>query len=243
MPEPAGVDTPESAWLAWAGFAGIPSLALDPDRRVVVVAPHPDDETLALGGLLYGHGNCVLVAVTEGEGSHPDSVAHRPTDLARLRANERSEALRRLRRESMPIRVLHQPDGGIDEGELVAELEAVARPGDVVLATWQGDGHPDHEAVGRAAAAAAAATGATLWEYPVWTWAWAHPADPRVPWARARALRLGEAASAAKARAISAYRSQISPLGPDVGDRTVLSAQMLAHFDRDREIVFIGESE
>jgi hypothetical protein len=47
-------------------------------------------------------------------------------------------------------------------GALLSEL----RPGAWCAATWRGDGHPDHEAVGRAAAVAAQRAGAKLLEYP-----------------------------------------------------------------------------
>jgi hypothetical protein len=60
-------------------------------------------------------------------------------------------------------------------------------PGDLCLATWRGDGHPDHEAVGRAAARAARFVGATLWEFPVWAWHWARPGAIEVPWHRSMA--------------------------------------------------------
>jgi LmbE family N-acetylglucosaminyl deacetylase len=63
---------------------------------------------------------------------------------------------------------LGQPDGGIDEDALAAALEPLLGPGRWCLATWRADGHPDHEAVGRAAARACTATGARLLEYPVW---------------------------------------------------------------------------
>ena len=44
-------------------------------------------------------------------------------------------------------------------------------------ATWRGDGHPDHDAVGRAAATACDAVGCRLLEYPVWMWHWARPGE------------------------------------------------------------------
>jgi LmbE family N-acetylglucosaminyl deacetylase len=56
--------------------------------------------------------------------------------------------------------------------------------GTVIVSTWTEDGHPDHEAVGRAAAAAARRTEAQHWQFPLWFWHWASPDD-----ARARTLR------------------------------------------------------
>ena len=59
------------------------------------------------------------------------------------------------------------PDGQLADHEdrlaelLVGILDAAA-PGTWCAATWRGDGHPDHEAVGRAAADACERTGAAL---------------------------------------------------------------------------------
>jgi hypothetical protein len=46
-----------------------------------------------------------------------------------------------------------------------------------------GDGHPDHESVGRAAPCHRTYRAALL-EYPIWMWHWADPDDDAVPWQR-----------------------------------------------------------
>src|SRR5690606_16204888 len=50
-----------------------------PARRITVIAPHPDDESLGCGGLiaaLAADGRAVqVVFVTDGAGSHPNSAA------------------------------------------------------------------------------------------------------------------------------------------------------------------------
>ena len=65
--------------------------------------------------------------------------------------------------------------------ELPGALHDRLAPGDLVLAPWQHDGHPDHDAAGRAAIAAAPARGARLLRYPVWAWHWLEPDAPRAP--------------------------------------------------------------
>jgi LmbE family N-acetylglucosaminyl deacetylase len=234
-----GRGTAEREWRSWPHLWCLPELRLDARGRVVVVAPHPDDEILALGGLLRGHRDCTVLAVTDGEASHPDTTVLTPTELARLRRWEQAEALARLGRPDILLTRLGHADGAVDEDLLTRQLCEVLRPGDVCAATWRRDGHPDHEAVGHAAAAAAAASGATLWEYPVWTWHWARPADPRVPWARARALRLDPDAVAAKQCAIAAFRTQLEPLGSGPGDAAILPPPVRERFRRDQEIVFV----
>lgn len=71
-----------------------------------------------------------------------------------------------------PIR-LEMPDGELHRCErqisdAIAAMLARFPPGTWCAATWRGDGHPDHEATGRAAATAAADSGTVFVEYPVW---------------------------------------------------------------------------
>ena len=94
---------------------------------------------------------------------------------------------------------------------MLAAILDKAAPGTWCAATWRGDGHPDHEAVGRAAAAACARTGTTLLEYPVWMWHWASPTDPAVPWDRARFVPVSAWARHRKYLATQCFRSQFEP--------------------------------
>jgi LmbE family N-acetylglucosaminyl deacetylase len=230
--------TPEGRWRGWAAPAAWPALDVDATDPPVVVAPHPDDEVLGVAGLMAVLGRAEVVAVTDGEASHPDSVVHTAAELASIRRAETAEALARLGLADPPVHRLGQPDGGIDEDAVAAALTGLLAPGRWCLATWRGDGHPDHEAVGRAAARACRATGARLLEYPVWTWHWAVPDDPGVPWHRARRIDLNPAAVAAKAAAVAAFTSQISPLGPAPADAAVLPPHVLERFARPYETVF-----
>jgi LmbE family N-acetylglucosaminyl deacetylase len=239
----AGPGTPEAAWSGWRQLSDLAPLEDVGRARILIVAPHPDDEVLGLGGLLRLHSHCHVVAVTDGERSHPGSKVLAPAQLAEAREGERCEALALLGRAHLPVTRLRHPDGAVDEDLLARQLEEILRPGDVCAATWRGDGHPDHAAVGAAAAVAARSRCARLWEYPVWTWHWARPGDARVPWDRARALRLDADTVAAKARAIRAFRTQVQPLGPHPADGAILAPQVLEYFARDREIVFVDAGE
>ncbi|MGX6607978.1 PIG-L deacetylase family protein [Micromonosporaceae bacterium Da 78-11] len=234
----AGHGTEEARWRDWSAMAAWPALDLDPARPPLVVAPHPDDEILGVAGLMAMLGAADLVAVTDGEASHPDSTVYTQRQLAQIRRAETAEALSRLGLGAAEVHRLGQPDGGIDEAAVTAALTELLVPGRWCLATWRDDGHPDHEAVGRAAAAACAATGARLLEYPIWTWHWAEPGDPRVPWERARRIDLTLAAELAKAAAIAAFPSQIAPLGPAAADAAILPPHILARFARPFEVVF-----
>lgn len=233
-----GAGTAEKAWRPWLSASDIPALDLAGAGSPLVVAPHPDDEVLGVGGLLATLGRGDIVAVTDGEASHPESTVYSRAELAAVRRHESGLALGRLGLPLARVHRLGQADGGIDEDVVAAALTAWLYPGRWCLATWRGDGHPDHEAVGRAAARACADTGARLLEYPVWTWHWARPGDPRVPWRRARAVALSDAARAAKSAAIDAFRSQIAPIGPDPADAAILPATTLVRFRRPFEVVF-----
>jgi LmbE family N-acetylglucosaminyl deacetylase len=232
-----GEGTTEEAWRAWPSTVHWPPLQLDPPGPPLVVAPHPDDEILGVAGLMATIGGADLVAVTDGEASHPGSTVFTSGELAQLRRAETAEALSRLGVRGAVHR-LTQPDGGIDEDVVAEALIGLLTPGRWCLATWREDGHPDHESVGRAAARACAVTGARLLEYPIWTWHWAGPDDPRVPWERARRVDLSPEAAAAKSAALAAFPSQTAPLGPDPADAAILPPHVLARFTRPFEVVF-----
>ena len=73
------------------------NLKLAHARKVLVVAPHPDDETLGCGGLislLAQNGRVFyIVFVTDGSASHRNSSAWPAARLATQREREASNAL------------------------------------------------------------------------------------------------------------------------------------------------------
>ncbi|MRW89702.1 PIG-L family deacetylase [Duganella sp. FT80W] len=217
-----------------------------PGRRAVIVAPHPDDEVLACGGLLQQlhaqRTRTVLLAVTNGAASHPGSTLLTPTDLARLRPRETEAALAALGLSGTAApQVLraHLDDGRVQAGleQLHNLLLQLLRPDDVVFVTWRQDGHPDHEACGLAASLAARACRATLVEMPVWGWHWAAPGDGRVPWQRARRLELGADQLQRKRRAVACFQTQLQE-DPSTGQAAVLGPHVLARLLRPYEIYF-----
>jgi LmbE family N-acetylglucosaminyl deacetylase len=240
-----GEGTPEALWAACSSFDALAPLDVSTCWRAVVLAPHPDDETLGFGGAiatLLGRGTAVVVVfATDGEASHPGSTALTREGLRARRAAESEAALRALAEKGsgeITAVWLHIPDGTLARNEEVVadRLAALLQPGDWCVATWERDGHPDHEAAGRAAREAASSAGASMLSYPVWTWHWADPLD--VPWEDARRLVLSASASEAKARAVACYESQTAPLGPEPGDAAIVPPGDLAHFGRPFEVVF-----
>ncbi|MGH3496236.1 MAG: PIG-L deacetylase family protein [Nocardioidaceae bacterium] len=217
---------------------------LPPSHAVVVVlAAHPDDEVLALGGMLaeLSARGCDLafVTATDGEACHPHSPTISPAAMARVRARELVDALHELGVALPRIERLHLPDGMLERhrSQLAQRLDLCINGADLVLAPWRHDGHPDHDVVGDLCSDLCGSA-VTLWEYPVWTWHWAEPGDERVPWSCAARIPLSDTVQAAKRAAIARFASQTRPLSEAPADAAILPAPMLAHFDRPFEVVF-----
>lgn len=237
--------TPAATWDAcpeWTTAAPLMLVDLDGAAcsRVVVLAAHPDDETLGAGALMataHRRGLDVrLVLATRGEASHPDSPTTSAADLARLRLAESYDALALVAPDA-ELTSMGAADGAlVDHEDALVEL-LVGIVGDgrgtLLLAPWRHDGHRDHEAAGRAAAVAARRTGARLVEYPVWFWHWGAPAA--LPWPDVRRLALDGTDRRDKAVAVRAHRTQVAPLSAQPGDETLLSASLLAHFEGTHE--------
>ncbi|MEO8282178.1 MAG: bifunctional PIG-L family deacetylase/class I SAM-dependent methyltransferase [Pseudarthrobacter sp.] len=242
--------TDERDWAA-SGLPALAELPLGPEEfgtmRFVVLAAHPDDETLGAGGLLsllHSSGAEVDVLLcTAGEASHPDSTTMAPEQLAAVRIEEFGSAMEILGLAGH-WRFLGLPDGGLNERqpEISAQLrETIKRhavhPGQpeqlAIVAPYRADGHADHNAVGNAAAQVALEDGHALLEYPIWYWLWASPEDPAWrSWAR---LPLDTEQQATKTAAMGAHTSQTRPLSALAGDEVLLGEDFLKHFQRPFE--------
>lgn len=146
-------------------------------RSALVLAPHPDDETLGCGATILRKvtaGTPVTVAVlSDGSGFHDNGHLTREQTAA-LRRDETVEAVRRLGLPADALRWYGYPDGalGAHEAQLedvVRDLVAQLRP-DEVYVTGAFEPHPDHAALGRATRRAVRGTGTRLMEYPIWLW-------------------------------------------------------------------------
>jgi LmbE family N-acetylglucosaminyl deacetylase len=238
--------TSETRWRQ-AGLADLNALDL-PARaaQLVVLAAHPDDETLGAGGLIAAAADrgipVTVVVATNGEASHPQSPTWSPERLAAVRKQEVQAALAVLDPAARVV-FLGLPDGRLHQQRavLVKRLRALLPAGALIASPWRGDGHPDHEACAHAADALAQESEPfTHWEYPIWAWHWADPND--LPWAALRRLPLDPANGAAKQAALTCHRSQHSPLSAAAGDEAILAPEMLEHFTRDFEVFVVASS-
>ncbi|WP_158601838.1 PIG-L deacetylase family protein [Pararobbsia silviterrae] len=239
---------PERRRPSWDEFDTLPEL--QPDRlvplhgRAVFIAPHPDDEVLGMGGLMVRlarlQRKLALIAVTDGDASHRNSTVWTADRLRETRPNETREALQRLRAYNVDVTRLRFGDGtvGSSERALQSQIEHLIHADDVVITTWRFDGHPDHEATGRAAAAACVASGAHLVEAPIWAWHDSAPGDTRLPWGRARRLSLDASTHARKRHAIDAFTSQLED-DPSNQQKAVLSDATLTPWLRPFEIYLV----
>lgn len=188
---------------------------LDDCRRVVVVAPHPDDETLGVGGLLATLQRLrfptVLILVTDGEASHTAGDGWTPETLRVARPLECALALHELGWEHPQQHRLQWPDSAVaaHEAELARRLDALLRNGDHVFTTWQHDGHPDHEATSRAVWAAVVRKRCSCTQFPVWSHARLLHGDDARTRMRMRRFDLDDAALQCKRNAMRVYRSQL----------------------------------
>jgi LmbE family N-acetylglucosaminyl deacetylase/SAM-dependent methyltransferase len=215
--------TPESTWLADERWDGVPVLDLTAVARrytrVLVVAAHPDVETLGVGGLVAGLADrgvtLDVVVATDGERSHPVRDAIARDALASRRRAEVERAVARL--GAGPPTHLGLPDGRLERhvDTVVDEVRARSDPDTLVLAPWLADGHADHDALGRACATAVSRSGADLAYYPIWLWHWGSP--DTLPWPDVVASESSREASWRKREALQEFRSQITAW-VDVGD-------------------------
>lgn len=210
-----------------------------PSGPLVVLAAHPDDEVLAIGAWLATQRGreVTFVTATDGEASHPDSSVITPHQLRSRRPAELHAALAALGICAPKVVRLGLPDGGLSDdvvglANALAPLVGVAG---LVLAPYESDGHPDHDAVGTAALVAAGGR-VPVWRFPIWTWAWSTPADQ--PWlARARRLPDTPMARTAKWAAVHAFTTQVEPLSDDPADAAVVTPDLLHHALHAPEVV------
>ena len=180
--------------------------------RWLVLAPHPDDETIGAGALIAQAAAAgrlaAIVYLTDGSGSHPLADSHDRARLIACRAGEARGSLRRLTGRSVPIWFLGWRDGHpfavgtapfARSARRLAWLVRAFRV-DAIAVTAGDETHGDH--VAAFALARVAAGRATVFAYRVW--GGAMPRDRRAPLVTA-AMPLGQ-----RRHALAAHRSQMT---------------------------------
>lgn len=92
------------------------SLSIKPDERILIVAPHPDDETIGCGGLMLSYpSQCEILLLTDGRKGYDSRF---PTDedaLAEQREKELNEVAKTVGINK--VYCLKIPDGEVAEHE------------------------------------------------------------------------------------------------------------------------------
>jgi LmbE family N-acetylglucosaminyl deacetylase len=214
----------------------------------VVLAPHPDDESLGCGALIATarvQGRPVkIIVLSDGTGSHPRSTRYPAHRLRSLREREVRKAASSLGVRARDLYCLALPDRYVPncgpEVERVAVFiaehmcKAKAR---ALFATWRHDPHADHQAAyAIARRALERLPEARLFEYAIWGTTLPLAATvPETP----RGWRFdGAAVHSRKQAAIACHRSQVSDFIDDDPEGFRLSPDMLARFAGGEEIFF-----
>ena len=232
--KPFASDRPGASDATWReSLAAVPEW-MPQSRTLAVVSPHPDDETLGAGGLIYtcaelGY-EITIILVTDGEAACPEQP-----HLAERRNEELRAALMRISPDGAHVVRLRFPDGQVaaSEHELARRLLSVIPLDCTLVAPYEQDGHTDHAAASRACQTAARQLHVPCVRYPIWAWDRLAPGDLDAK-AMGR-LALTDAARDAKRQAIRCYRSQLEarPGG------AIVPPHVLAYFERPYEVFLL----
>ncbi len=147
----------------------------------LVLAPHPDDETLGCGSFIASvaaaGGRVHTAFLTDGSGSHPEAPGWSAKRIAGLRRGEAQAALKILSGEQGAL-YLDWPDtspasvGDPVFARSVDRLAAWCKTRGIrqIAVTWSGEPHCDHEAAAALAKTVVRRIDARLWQYLVWGW-------------------------------------------------------------------------
>ncbi len=213
-------------------------------RSCLVLAPHPDDETLGCGVTIMHKveaGTPVVVAVVTDGSTYPphktaaDNIATRDAELRAackvLGLDDQSVV-----HLSFPETQLHRAGEALVDA--VSDLVKTSAPDDV-LVTSEADPHSDHAALGEATRRALAGTSVRLCVYPIWQWE-----RPR-SWIRtlqgsSRPERVCTAGYLeTKQKAIDEYASQLSvAAGGELTDGYGLTPSFIRRFMGSCEVFF-----
>ncbi len=155
-------------------FQTIDLLRLEDVTRVLVFAPHPDDETLGCGGLmaLLARRGVPVQACIVSDGGLGDPEGRMPGDTIERREAEACKAAIAL--GSLPPRFMRLPDGGLSTVSDLSEqleIEIVTFQPDCILLPAESDAHLDHVVTARAGQRASrrVARNARVLCYEIWT--------------------------------------------------------------------------
>lgn len=212
----------------------------------LVVAPHPDDETLGCGGAiaLLRSLNCdvQVLVISDGTLSHPRSQKYPAPALRALRFGETLLALEVLGVDANDVTFLGLPDGSIitqNSPEIISTVSTYlneVQP-QIIFLPWRYDPHPDHRATWNLIhTALKGVSQPRLIEYPIWDWDSEQRGNLPEP-ELVSSWRLDiDTVVELKHSAIAAYRSQTTDLIDDDPEGFRLTPEMLLNFTSPWEV-------
>lgn len=214
----------------------------------VVLSPHPDDETLGVGGLIRqacaAKQQVDVVVLTDGAGSHTHSLKYPTARLVELRRQEVLDAAAILGLSSDHIHHLDLPDahapseGPIFDAAVHSVTTVVERTrARSLFVTWGFDPHCDHQAASAIAIEVAKRSkNLALWAYPIWGWH-LDPARELPGPPVGRRLHIADEVDV-KRGAIAAHRSQMTDLIDDDPNGFRFTEETLAPFLTEYEYFY-----
>ena len=218
----------------------------------LIVAPHPDDETLGCGGtvaLLRRIGIPVyFLFVSDGTMSHPNSVEYPAPRLMKVREEEAKQAVLTLGGDMKHIKFLRLKDTQVPNEEDNLFMETVQdivklmdkiKP-ETVFVPWEKDPHRDHQATWKIIAEAMkyVQDKPRFLEYPIWLWELGNPEDLELIDRMQKFTVNIEETLDIKNKALAAHVSQVTPMITDDPQGFMLTPEVIAHFDIPRELFF-----
>ena len=214
----------------------------------LVVAPHPDDESLGCGGaiaLLQSLYAVQVLVISDGTLSHPRSRRYPAPALQALREQETLCAVAELGVKPEAVTFLRLKDGSVPLPEVTGFEAAVNRccaylaaftPATIIM-PWRRDPHPDHRASWGLISIAIAKLNLSprLLEYPIWDWDPTQQSDTPLDSVKAWRLDISKVLPQ-KLQAIAAHRSQTTDLIDDDPEGFRLTPEMLANFTHPWEL-------
>jgi len=219
-------------------------------KDCLVIAPHPDDESLGCGGLISNlckSGiNVHVIFTTDGSMSHPNAQNINAIGRTKMREQEAISALKILGVNEQYITFFRGQDSALpavgEQGfdgfvaQMIGIIELV-QPG-LVLVPYEFDPHRDHRASWQITIAALANyPHAEVWQYLIWLYTLGNEKDvaplTNIP-GGIQYLPMGDQ-QLIKKKAIAQHKSQLGLTIFDDPDGFFLKEEVLQNFYGDKE--------
>ncbi len=215
-------------------------------RCLLVLSPHPDDESLGCGALLahaFAGPGAHVVCLTDGSASHPGSRQWRPNRIAALRRSELVAAIKDLGGTEADLTWFGAPDSKLqsDPAQL-GSLVTLARTGrfGLLLAPSPLDPHCDHVAGAVIGSwLKAQVDHLELGYFPIWSRWHGGGVAPRPAGTVAVRLPSGPM-DARKTAAIAEHKSQAGLVVTDAPDGFEMPPGFAEFFARRDEVYFLA---